>query len=113
METQTVVLHSDRDNHKSLNNETGAGNTESDRVLIGWLLSRNAVGTTAGLSFPARTLRRGSRMASEALVELFLGSPISLLARRASSTDLEYSIAQYRREAQSPPLPIQVSKREA
>lgn len=54
------------DNHKSLNNETGAGNTESGRVLIGWLLSRNAVGTTAGLSFPARTLEWGSRRASEA-----------------------------------------------
>lgn len=81
METWTVVLHSDRDNHKSLNNETGAGNIESDRVLIGWLLNRNAVGTTAGLSFPARTLRWGSGMVSEVLVGLFLGSSISLLAR--------------------------------
>lgn len=35
MKTRTIVLHSDRDNHKSPNNETGAGNTESDRVLIG------------------------------------------------------------------------------
>lgn len=96
METRTVVLHSDRDNHKSLNNETGAGNTESDRVLIGWLLSRNALGTTAGLSFPAGALGWGSRRASEALVGLFLGSPISLLTKRASSTDQEYSIALYR-----------------
>lgn len=81
METRTVVLHSDRDNHKSPNNETGTGNTESDRVLIGWLLSRDALGTTAGLSFPASTLGWGSRMGSESLTGLFLASPISLPAR--------------------------------
>lgn len=77
METRTVVLHSDRDNHKSPNNETGAGNTESDRVLIGRILSKDALGTTAGLSFPSGMLGCGRRMASESLTGWFLASPIT------------------------------------
>lgn len=59
METRTVVLHSDRDNHKSLSNETGAGN---HRVRQGanWVASeKDRRGENSWPQFPSQDIEMG------------------------------------------------------